>query len=257
MIFSLPKPVRHRIYALALPWSSIEVQVDDSGALLTKQCPLLRVSKQMREDILDACHEDHVHLIHTFRSPTPLIQANANGTSKHIKSLRVIVLAWIEDENIPLVQEPLRSRELIGINMLSRGWRTAFSGLPSDIPLEMVFFDLTSSFEATVNVDQPAKLLNMLSAVVQRRSQRRARCRVLGWENLYGLQVLERHTVGVIRQTSDWKPVRRVVKLEEEVELEEEDLGCGYVDGGDCGPTGPEWRDDDSVRSPVRERSRL
>lgn len=87
------------------------MDVTDEGSLSTKQCKLLRVSKQVREDVLDAYSENHLELVHTFRSPTALTFENTIKDSHILQGIRIVLLAWIEENNIPLLEGPERRRE--------------------------------------------------------------------------------------------------------------------------------------------------
>lgn len=223
MLLKLPPKIRHRIYALAIPFSRIEIEVTDTLSLLTKHSPLLQISRVIRSDILDACSSNTIELIHTFRSPTSLIAANSAGLSSSFENIRIVLLAWIEDNNISLEEEVLNRNELQAINGLARGWRTAFSGLPSNIPLQTVYFDFSNSFAADVH--QPAKLLNILSAVVQRRSQRQARCRIIGCKTRHGQRFLENHTVGVVREFPNWEAEKVQAWKEREAGMEKKKQG--------------------------------
>lgn len=200
MLLKLPRSARHRIYTLVIPHSRVEIEVTDDLFLLTKHSHFLRISKAIRKDILDACSNDTLELIHTFRSPSSLISANTSGLSRNFTSIRIVLMAWIEDNNISLDQDSLCQ----AITTLFRDWRTAFSGLASVNPLKLVYFDFTNSFGADVH--QPAKLLNMLSVVVQRRSQKQANCKIAGCKTTHGQRFLENHTVGFIREFPNWEP---------------------------------------------------
>lgn len=249
MLSSLPKPVRHRIYALALPWSRVEVEVTDDLTLLTKHCSLLQISKQIREDVLDACSDDTLELVHTIRSPSALISANAYGLSKDFKNIRLVLLAWLEDNNIAMFPDPDYLREKDAINGLTHGWRTAFRGLPKHVPLQMVYFDFINAWGAGVH--QPARMLHIISVVLQSRSQGSARCKIIGCKTPDGQRYLENHTVGVIRARPDWKPKTLNAGKERDAGPSRGGQSRDYV------PAGRQSLPVEGHRSPVLERSHL
>lgn len=174
-LVALPQNLRRRIFSFALP-GKVELDVDERGVLRTRLCRLLRICKQIRINVLNACKDGEILLVYTVRIPSALAAVAPHMKSRSLHSvatLSIVLLSALEEKTSALTESEHRgASEGPNISPLFLAWREAFRALPQDTSIDAAYFDLKHSFR--LDPYGVARLVHNLSAVVQQRSRGRA-----------------------------------------------------------------------------------
>ncbi|KAK4624705.1 hypothetical protein CLAFUW4_05301 [Fulvia fulva] len=210
-LLNIPDSIRKEIYQLVCgPQLQIEILADGSISALDHS--LLRVSKALRLDILTSYSGGSPpRIVWVFRSPAALASASPmlheRNLSAHdsvswinIKAIRLVLLAPPGDGSQLTLNERGGSCSRDGssgphVEPLYKAWRDNIAGLPRDLSVHTVCFDLEHSW--TWQSLSVARLVHSLSAVLHRRRGGNVQFHVVGCRTEEGRRFIERSTVGL------------------------------------------------------------
>lgn len=197
-ILALPTKLRWTIYRLAFG-SELKIELFANDRFLSPNCPLLRVNKASRMDVLAAYSQQTMRTVWIFKSPevlanfSPLLHASA--LHPRIESIQLVLLAPLGDGSQLEHSELGGSSQGPNVEPIYRAWRDTVAGLPLSISMRCVRFDLTHPW--TWQSLSIARLVHVLSAVIDRKSKGKVKFSILGCKTEEGRRFIEQSTMGL------------------------------------------------------------
>ena len=193
LLLSMPSDILRIIYQFSYQSDKVELEFEENGCISTAACPLLRVCKTLRYNLIAACQQRALRLVYTVRSPAALIRLCSDVSAGFACRSTRVILMW--ELGYPLTDNEI-SGSLDGpmTRPWNEAWRAAFRQIPSQV--ELVIFDLA-------RMDRLPKMcigrvINNVSFILWNRTKGLARCRIVGCRTIHRQRLIEGLAINVI-----------------------------------------------------------
>lgn len=206
---ALPPRIRRKIYEFAFG-PELHIELLPSKQFPSPDCPLLKVSTSYRNDVLRTYSNRTIWI---FKSPAAFVafipSLDDDGLLPRIETIQLVLLAPLGDGSQLTHAERGGSSHGPNIEPLYKAWRNTITGLPMDMSVRCVRFDLTHEWSwQSLSI---ARLVHILSPALHRKSKGKVKFEIVGCKTEEGRVFVEQSTVGLAEVSGNMAKRRGVV----------------------------------------------